>query len=161
MSGNPLWHQSHSTPAAGLWGHLLFKRGPIDASLTEPANNQLENISRNLNTHPVDKTGASTRMLLHDTHANLEKFTDRVTQLTVGLDKAKRELVTVQKLFQEEHEQLADRMIGLVNRCQRELQKTIGTPAQHLTTVTLSKDLAVLSTRMDAMDKKVDALSAV
>lgn len=62
---------------------------------------------------PLDKAGASTRILLHDTQAHLEKFTGRVTQITTGLEDAKKELITVQRLYQDEHEQLEERMIAL------------------------------------------------
>ena len=62
---------------------------------------------------PYDKAAASTRILLHDTQASLEKFTERVDQLTVRLDNTKRELVSVQKLYQEEHEVVVERMVSL------------------------------------------------
>ncbi|KAI0704108.1 hypothetical protein C8Q76DRAFT_631591 [Earliella scabrosa] len=151
--------EAQSIAASGLWGHLLRK----DASQLPQST---ASTSTTLGKHspaiaPLDKAGTSTRILLHDTQAHLERFTDRVTQLTAGLDDAKRELVGVQKLFQEEHEQLEERIIGLVNRCQCELQKTIGTPAQSTEVCVVSKDLSALNTQMDALDKKIDALSVV
>ncbi len=47
------------------------------------------------------------------------------------------------------------------NRCQTELQKTIGSPAQAPEVREVSKDLSVLCGRMDALDKKIDLLSLV
>ncbi|PIL25363.1 hypothetical protein GSI_13253 [Ganoderma sinense ZZ0214-1] len=110
---------------------------------------------------PLDKAGASTRILLHDTQAHLERFGERVVQLTTGVADAKRELVAVQKLYQEDHEQLVERMIGLANRCQTELQKTIGTPAQSSELRDVLKAVEGLGKRMEALDKKVDVLSMV
>ncbi|KAI0704084.1 hypothetical protein C8Q76DRAFT_753602 [Earliella scabrosa] len=151
--------EGQHTAAVGLWGHLLRK----DASQLPQST---ASTSTTLGKHapaiaPLDKAGASTRILLHDTQAHLERFTDRVTQLTEGLDDAKRELVGVQKLYQNEHEQLVERIIGLVNRCQFELQKTVGNPAQSSEVSVLSRDLALLGTRLDVLDKKIDVLSAL
>ncbi|OJT14480.1 hypothetical protein TRAPUB_8980, partial [Trametes pubescens] len=110
---------------------------------------------------PIDKAGASTRILLHDTQAHLEKFTDRVTQLTAGLDSAKRELVMAQKLYQDDHEQVIDKISGLANRCQTELQKSIGSPAQSSDVREVTKDLSHLSSRLESLDKKIDSLSSL
>ncbi len=96
-------------PPFGLWGHLSRNSGipqPNPPS-SSGANSTIPSIA------PLDKAAASTRILLHDTQANLAKFADRVTQLTIGVADAKRELVAVQKLYQEDHEQLVERMIGL------------------------------------------------
>ena len=52
-------------------------------------------------------------MLLHDTQANLEKFSERVDKLTCGVSETKREMVTVQQLFQEDHEKLVGHTVDL------------------------------------------------
>ncbi|KAI0369180.1 hypothetical protein BV20DRAFT_416286 [Pilatotrama ljubarskyi] len=150
--------QRRPTASTALWGHLLRKTGssqvpPSSATSTSTFGKHAPAVA------PIDKAGASTRILLHDTQAHLEKFTDRVTQLTTGLEDAKRELVTVQKLYQDEHEHVLDSITGLTNRCQTELQKTIGSPAQRTEIREMSKDLSHLSIRLDSLDKKIDSLS--
>lgn len=45
-----------------------------------------------------------------------------------------------------------------VNRSQAELQKAIGVPAQDLTLERLTKDM---DRRLDALDKRIDAIQAV
>ncbi|KAI0741728.1 hypothetical protein C8Q80DRAFT_1195826 [Daedaleopsis nitida] len=147
----------HSTTSA-LWGHLLRKSGsqlPSQATTGPPSAKPIPSIA------PIDKAGASTRILLHDTQARLENFTDRVAQLVTGLDDAKRELSGVQTLYQDEHEQLVERMIALVNRCQTELQKALGSPAQSAKVHELSMNLSALGSRMEALDKKLDMLNSL
>ena len=104
--------QARLTATNALWGHILRKTGssqvpPSTATSTSTLGKHTSTIA------PIDKAGASTRILLHDTQAHLERFTDRVSELVTDLDCAKRELVGVQKLYAEDHEQLMDRMIGL------------------------------------------------
>ena len=108
---NTFTREPPSTAASGLWGHLLRKDASQSPQSTAWTSTTLGKHSPAI--APLDKAGASTRILLHDTQAHLERFTDRVTQLTAGLDDAKRELVGVPKLYQEEHEQLEERIIGL------------------------------------------------
>ncbi|KAI0676031.1 hypothetical protein C8Q78DRAFT_963466, partial [Trametes maxima] len=154
----PQRHQGPPTAATALWGHLLRKTGSSQVPPSSTAS------SMTLSRHtpaisPFDKASASTRILLHDTQAHLEKFTERVTHLTTSLDDAKRELVLVQKLYQDDHERVVDRMIGLVNRCQTSLQKDIGTPAQSADVREVSQNLVNLSNRLESLDKKIDALN--
>ncbi|KAI0358064.1 hypothetical protein OH77DRAFT_1239240 [Trametes cingulata] len=148
------------TVSTALWGHLLRKAGssqipPSSGTSTSTFGKHTPPIA------PIDKTSASTRVLLHDTQAHLEKFTERVTQLTNELDDAKRELVMVQKLYQDDREQVLESITGLVNRCQTEMQKTVGSPAQRVEIREVSKDLSHISIRIDTLDKKIDALSMV
>ncbi len=107
--------QGRTTASTTLWGHLLRKTGSSQvpsSSLTSTST--LGTLGKHTPAiAPIDKAGASTRILLHDTQAHLEKFTDRVTQLTAGLDSAKRELVMAQKLYQDDHEQVIDKISGL------------------------------------------------
>lgn len=53
------------------------------------------------------------RILLHDTQNNLERFSDNVHTLTQGVEATKREINSVQKLFQHEHEAVIDKMVNL------------------------------------------------
>lgn len=174
--------RSHLTPrpssASGLWGHLMR------STVSQAPSSTTTTSSTTLGRHaapvaPLDKAGASTRILLHDTQAHLEKFTERVGVLATGFENAKQELSTVQKLYHDEHEQLVDRMIGLgkcsvactslvysdslclANRCQTELQKTIGNPAQTADVREVSKDLSTFATRLETLDKKIDTLNVV
>ncbi|TBU30144.1 hypothetical protein BD311DRAFT_659796, partial [Dichomitus squalens] len=148
----------HLHTSLGLWGHLSrngLSQAPPSSSTASSGTAHAPPIA------PLDKAGASTRILLHDTQAHLEKFIERVTQLASGVADAKRELVVVQKLYQEDHEQLIERMIGLANRCQTELQKTIGSPAQCLEVRDVSRDVGRLTSRLEALDKKMDILNMV
>ncbi|RPD76720.1 hypothetical protein L226DRAFT_506286, partial [Lentinus tigrinus ALCF2SS1-7] len=158
LSGSTRPHlPTRPSSSSGLWGHLM--RATVSQVPTSSAAS-----STTLGRHPaavtpLDKAGASTRILLHDTQAHLEKFTEKVGHLATGFENAKQELSTVQKLYQDEHEQLVDRMIGLANRCQAELQKAIGCPAQTAEVREVSKDLTAFATRLEALDKKIDNLN--
>ncbi|KAI0654063.1 hypothetical protein C8Q70DRAFT_1058780 [Cubamyces menziesii] len=152
--------QARPTATNALWGHILRKTGssqvpPSTATSTSTLGKHTSTIA------PIDKAGASTRILLHDTQAHLERFTDRVSELVTDLDCAKRELVGVQKLYVEDHEQLMDRMIGLTNRSQTELQKSIGDPAQSPQVRDLVKDISQLSRKVGALEKKIDSLNVL
>ncbi|KAI8985586.1 hypothetical protein BD414DRAFT_537097 [Trametes punicea] len=158
----PLQYQrGRSTASTALWGHLLRRVGssqvPPSSTSTNTSTSTLGKQTSSI--IPIDKAGTSTRILLHDTQANIEKFMDRVLQLTADLDSVKRELVVVQKLYQEDHEQLLDKMIGLANRCQTELQKSIGNPIQSSELHGVSKDMCSLSDRIEAVDRKIDSLT--
>ncbi|KAI1788173.1 hypothetical protein LXA43DRAFT_843607, partial [Ganoderma leucocontextum] len=147
----------HFQQPFGLWGHLSRTTG-----ITQPNPPSSSNArSTTPSIAPLDKAGASTRILLHDTQAHLERFAERVTQLTTGVADAKRELVAIQKLYQEDHEQLVERMIGLANRCQTELQKTIGAPSQSSEVRNTLRVAEALGSRLEVLDKKVDMLSMV
>jgi hypothetical protein len=53
------------------------------------------------------------RILLHDTQANLEKFSERIDKMTNGVSETKREMMTMQKLFQEDQEKLVGQIVDL------------------------------------------------
>lgn len=53
------------------------------------------------------------RILLHDTQANLEKFSAHVDKLASGVSETKREMMTMQKLFQEDHDKLVGQIVDL------------------------------------------------
>ncbi|OBZ66949.1 hypothetical protein A0H81_13081 [Grifola frondosa] len=145
-------HRARPTASTALWGHLLRKdvtsqtlSNGIPASSFSPIT-------------PLDKAGSSMRILLHDTQANLERFSDRVIKMTGSVDETKRELVTVRELFQQEHEQLVDEIVNLVNRCQTEVQKSVGNPAQRENVNEIHKDLSSVDTKLESLDKKIDIL---
>lgn len=95
-----------------LWGHLLASN---DVSKTASHSDRHETrSSAALSTiAPVDKTGTSLRILLHDTQANLEKFSERVGKLTGDIDESKREIGTVKTLLQQDHEKTVEEIVDL------------------------------------------------
>ncbi|OSD05476.1 hypothetical protein PYCCODRAFT_1241398 [Trametes coccinea BRFM310] len=149
--------QARSNMSTALWGHLLRKTGTSDvppSSITSTSTLGKPTLS----VDPIDRASASTRILLHDTQAQLEKFTDRLLHLTSDIDNAKRELVSVQKLYCDDHEQILDKMVALANRSQTELQKTIGSPAQRSELDKVAANVCNLSAKLEALDKKLDHL---
>ena len=104
----------HSRTSALLWGHLLSKGNPADAASQSDAppsgRGDASSVPRAV---PTDKAGTTMRILLHDTQANLEHFSERVTTLTSGIDEAKQEIVAVQKLFEQDHETITADMVDL------------------------------------------------
>ncbi|PSR74070.1 hypothetical protein PHLCEN_2v10142 [Hermanssonia centrifuga] len=144
--------QSRATTA--LWGHLLQKNTPSSLLVKAPKENGLKSAP----TVPIDRTGTSMRMLLHDTQAILEKFSERVDKLTNGIDDAKRDIITVQNLFQSEHETFMGEVVSLVSQCQLEVQRSVGTPVQVSQMDQFRKDLSRMDSNIDALGKRVDML---
>jgi hypothetical protein len=95
-----------STASTALWAHLLRKDIPsfIQSSSSIPTS---------LPIAPLDKVGTSMRLLLHDTQANLEKFSERVDTLVIGVGETKREMMTMQKMFQDDREKLVGHVVDL------------------------------------------------
>ncbi|KAL6299542.1 hypothetical protein BKA93DRAFT_742214 [Sparassis latifolia] len=147
---------ARATTSSVLWGHLLQRKN--DSSVTPAHSTSASSLSPIV---PLDKAGTSMRILLHDTQANLEKFSDRVAKLTIGVHDTKREIVTMQKLFEQDHEKLLEETVNLVNRCQMAIQKTLGNPTQTNQVETLRVDLAGVDSRLQALDKKIDVLHMV
>ncbi|KAF7352562.1 hypothetical protein MVEN_01221500 [Mycena venus] len=136
-----------SHPSNALWGQLLRKN-----TLIAPATVPLPP------TAPLDKTGTSMRILLHDTQANFEKFSTRVDALTSGIDEARHEVVVVKDLFQGAQESLTMDIVDLVNRSQTQIQKSIGDPAQATALELLRKDV---DTRLNNLSKRIDDMQSV
>ncbi|KAK7060833.1 hypothetical protein VNI00_000566 [Paramarasmius palmivorus] len=130
-----------------LWAHLLRKDTPATGSSS--AEMALPPLG------PVDKNATSTRILLHDTQANLQKFSDRVEKMSQSIESTRREITTVKTLFQEEHETLVGEMVDLVNRCQSEIKRPIGIPAQAEKLEDFQKNIEL---RMEHLDKRLDAI---
>ena len=184
-----------SAASTALWAHLLRKDAIPDASnaSTLPSNPPLV---------PFDKAGTSMRILLHDTQANFEKFSERADKLFGAVSETKRETITMQQLFQDDREKLVGQTVDLgelllsykigcgifreviryaymphkllviaalnctlwntiVNRCQTEIQKSLGTPAQSHKLDDLFNETHLTRVKMDALDKRVDSLQMV
>lgn len=94
---------------APLWTQLLQKNPPaLNLTLSSGGSDRpLPPIA------PLDKAGTSMRILLHDTQVQFEKFSERVVRLTDDVDKTKREISTMQKLFEREHESLIEEVVDL------------------------------------------------
>ncbi|KAG5724414.1 hypothetical protein E4T56_gene15976 [Termitomyces sp. T112] len=133
-----------------LWAHLLRKdtaRG--QTADVGPALAALPPIT------PSDKNGTSMRILLHDTQAHLDQFSERADKLFSKIDETKREMLIVHTLFQREHQTLTEELVDLVNRSQTQLQNSIGTPAQTEQLGQFSKDV---NAHLQAIDKRLDAM---
>ncbi|KAF9266771.1 hypothetical protein L218DRAFT_857569 [Marasmius fiardii PR-910] len=133
-----------------LWAHLLCKEN--FSSSSTPSVVPMPPLG------PMDKNATSTRILLHDTQANLQQFAERVDKMTDGLNATKQEISAVSTLFKQEHETLVGEMVDLVNRCQTEIKKPLGQPAQSDKLGELQK---ILELRLDSMDRRLDILQMV
>ncbi|KAJ3718920.1 hypothetical protein FB446DRAFT_633597 [Lentinula raphanica] len=132
-----------------LWAHLLRKDvlpSPANADLPLPP------------LAPVDKSATSTRILLLDTQAQLQKFGQAVDGLTSRVDSAKHEINLVKTLFKQDREVLMNDIVDRVNRSQSEIQKSIGKPAQASKLEDIEKNLDL---RLDNMNQRLDAMQMV
>ncbi|KAF8868513.1 hypothetical protein CPB85DRAFT_1243173 [Mucidula mucida] len=140
--------QPRTSSSSVLWAHLQRKDTANPATSTIP----LPPLA------PLDKTNTSLRILLHDTQSHFETFADKVNVLTKGVDEAKREIGLTKTLFEKEHEVLSNEMFGLANRCQTEILKTMGEPAQ----ASRLADLQIaVQLRLEGLDKRVDSMQMV
>ncbi|KAF9219797.1 hypothetical protein BS17DRAFT_716492 [Gyrodon lividus] len=133
-----------------LWAHLLRK---------DPATN--ESISQIPPLAPRDKIGTSVRMLIHDTQANLEKFSARLDSLLLRVEDCKAQVLNTNKLLDNERDRVLTEILDIANRCQSELKSHVGTPAQ-----THALDLVQVSQlsterNVQALEKRIDALQTV
>lgn len=128
---------------------------------------------------PVDKTGTSMRMLLHDTQAHLEKFAGKVDSLVSEVDDARKKTVEATNLVQSGQERLVGEMVDLgaymltfpagmnlldislpvVDRSQNMLQKSISQQTEYLRNAT--KDIVNLDRRVESLDKSLNAMHMV
>jgi len=91
--------------ASTLWSYLLNPHGPSKANATQPHSYaQLT---------PQDKAGTSTRILLHDTHARLEKFSERANSMFSAIEASKREMVRVREEVESAREKELDTIAQL------------------------------------------------
>ena len=91
-------------PSMAIWSHLFGKD-----KLAAPPNSEV--VPPPL--APIDKNGTSTRILLHDTRGHLERFSVRTDKLFSSVEETKREITTVNTLFQRERETLRDDLVDL------------------------------------------------
>jgi hypothetical protein len=171
---------SPPSTASKLWAHLLHRYpGPSNPNATQLASHpQLT---------PQDKAGTSTRILLHDTHARLEKFSDRANSIFSELEASRREMVRVREEVENAREKEFEEMAQLsasifffasiccliasssasvsVSRCQSSLQKAIGDPIQAHQAIAMQAGLTLTSERLHALEDKtnsrLDALTTV
>ncbi|KAF8892132.1 hypothetical protein BD779DRAFT_1511049 [Infundibulicybe gibba] len=132
-----------------LWAHL-FRTGTEGIVSDETA---LGRVVPPLT--PLDKTGTSMRILLHDTQARFEQFSTRIDTLLVGVRDAHAGIVRVQEMFERGHEDLGEDITSLINRSQTLVQKSIGNPAQGEELDQLRKDVGY---KLEALDKRLDAM---
>jgi hypothetical protein len=52
-------------------------------------------------------------------------------------------------------------MISIVNRCQTQIQKSLGSPAQVSQVDEYKKDFSAIDRRLEAVDKRIDLLHTV
>ena len=88
--------------ASTLWAHLLHHRAPSSAQI--PAFAQLT---------PQEKAGTSTRILLHDTHARLEKFSERANAIFSEVETSRREMVRVREEVEDAREKELEAIVQL------------------------------------------------
>ncbi|KAH9036181.1 hypothetical protein EDB85DRAFT_804398 [Lactarius pseudohatsudake] len=142
--------------ASTLWAHLLQdQRGPSRGAQI-PAFAQLT---------PQDKASTSTRILLHDTHARLEKFSERANTIFSEVEASRREMVRVREEVEGAREKEFEAIVQLVNRCQSFLQKAIGDPVQAREAASIQANLTLALERLNTLDDKIngklDSLTAV
>jgi hypothetical protein len=167
--------------ASTLWAHLLHNRAPSRTSggTQIPAFAQLT---------PQDKASTSTRILLHDTQARLEKFSERANTVFSEVEASRREMVRVREEVEGAREKELEAIIQLglvflfisahicsllytyaqphlVNRCQSFLQKAIGDPVQAREAASIQANLTLALERLSALDNKtngrLESLTAV
>ena len=90
--------------SSNLWAHVFGKASDTPSSA---AGTTLPPLG------PIDKTATSTRVLLYDTQANLEKFSARVDTLLKGFSEAKSEVKFVKSLFERDREALTNDITDL------------------------------------------------
>ncbi|KAK7683400.1 hypothetical protein QCA50_013662 [Cerrena zonata] len=154
-----------------LWSHLLqtTQNHPSTSNFRQASSSGTGTVSTkntvSLNKHaPIvatDRTGTSARILLHDTKASLEKFTDSVHNLVKDVDASKNKMDSITKLFGRGQENIIEEMVSVVNRCQVELQRSLGAPAQQDKLEHLNKDVTVMSRRLESLSKEVEILHMV
>jgi hypothetical protein len=88
--------------ASTLWAHLLHRYS--DPSKANAAATAAQPSSSYAQLTPQDKVGTSTRILLHDTHARLEKFSERANSIFSELEASRREMVRVREQVENARE---------------------------------------------------------
>ena len=90
-----------------LWAHLLNK----DATVSGPGlKTGLAAVGLTASA-PPDKAGTSVRILLHDTQATIEKFSERVDKLVSDAEDSRQKLLARNEEVNDEVERLVRRVI--------------------------------------------------
>ena len=100
-------------PSSSFWAHIMENE---KSGSKAPSQSSLPLLT------PLDKSATATRLLLHDTQANLEKFSGKVDKLLAGFCEAKSEIKLVKTLFERDRETLINDIIDLgmfLPRCMR------------------------------------------
>jgi hypothetical protein len=95
--------------ASTLWARVLDHRG---SSIGNAITAQIPPYAQ-FTVTPQDKTGTSTRMLLHDTHARLEIFSERANLVFSEIESSKREMVRVREDVESARERELDTIAQL------------------------------------------------
>jgi len=106
-AGNSTPSSPLPSTASTIWAHLLNPRGPSKANATQLASGSGSQLT------PHDKAGTSTRILLHDTHARLEKFSERANAIFSGIETSRREMVRVREEVESAREKELDTIAQL------------------------------------------------
>ncbi len=96
------------TASTALWAHL------IRTSTTSEAPKSLQDMSIVVPPMaPLDKNVTSMRVLLHDTQANFEKFSNHVGRLLESIQETKNDLKTMHSVFERDRETLTSDIVDL------------------------------------------------
>ena len=96
-----------STMSSTLWAHLLNKDPAASGSGLKTG---LASVGLAASA-PADKTGTSVRILLHDTQATIEKFSERVDRLVSEAEESRQKLLVRNEEISDEVEQLIRRAV--------------------------------------------------
>src|SRR5882762_6076858 len=99
-------HRPMPAPAP-LWAHLLSK------STSSTLTHSPSSVAPHTQIAPVDRAGTSTRILLLDTHARLETFSDHVSRLTEGVERAQKDVQSARDDIQMEREKFSEELVQL------------------------------------------------
>lgn len=90
-----------------LWAHLLNK----DSTVSGPGLKMgLASVGPAV-TAPADKTGTSVRILLHDTQATIEKFSERIDKLVSEAEDSRQKLLARNEEVSDEMERFVRRVV--------------------------------------------------
>ncbi|KAF9785306.1 hypothetical protein BJ322DRAFT_1006148, partial [Thelephora terrestris] len=149
----PSTSTSGLTMTSTLWAHLLNKDTTASGLGLKPGLAAVEPTG----SAPADKAGSSVRILLHDTQATIEKFSERVEKLVSDAEDSRQKLLARNEEVNDEALQLPDPGL-LVGRTETTLQSCIREPAQASALVELRQSL---SSSLDALNQKVEAVQTL
>ncbi|KAF8998532.1 hypothetical protein BDQ17DRAFT_1309102 [Cyathus striatus] len=138
-------------PSRSLWEHICRKESLPPPPLPKP--NPIF-----IPTGPMDKHATSMRVLLHDTQLNFENFAKHTEKLLKEVGESKNEIKVLKALFEREHETLTGEIMDLVNRCQTQIQKSLGTPAQASHLSQIQKEIEL---RLSNFDERLESIKMV